>query len=87
MFPILIIIYLVNTCTASGIKDVDKDHLAMFPYCGNVTKEIPQAQGRAINSKDSEKHYRWSVHLIREKSPLLGKSSSFDCSGSIITDR
>ena len=85
----LIIFFRVNICTASGIESIDKDHIAMFPYCGSMSQKPSETQSRAINAEDSKLDYRWAVIVVRKntepKNPLIVHESL--CSGSIITDR
>ena len=85
---ILMIVVLVTTSTGLGIADIDKDHLAMYPYCGSMQQETTQTKSRAINSEDSKEDYRWTAFLLRENiEPKSKKVKTTYCSGSIITDR
>ena len=85
---ILVVFGLINTCSASGITAIDKNHIARFPYCGSMYQGFPETQGRAVNAEDSELDYRWSAMLKRRNTqPTTGDVSLGLCSGSIITDR
>ena len=84
----LIIFFRVNICTASGIESIDKDHIAMFPYCGSMSQKPSETQSRAINAEDSKLDYRWSAIVVQKNTePKTGKLHESLCSGSIITDR
>ena len=89
---ILMIVVLITTNTSMGDidlnKDIDKDHLAMYPYCGSMYQGATQAKSRAINSENSKEDYRWTAFLLRENTePKSKKVKTTYCSGSIITDR
>ena len=85
---ILIIFCVGNICTASDIKYIDKEHIAMFPYCGSMSEKSSETQSRAINAEDSKLDYRWSVIVVQKNiEPKTGKVHESLCSGSIITDR
>ena len=85
---ILIICCFLNVCTDSNIKSIDKDHIAMFPYCGSMSEKSSETQSRAINAEDSKLDYRWSVIVVQKNiEPKTGKLHESLCSGSIITDR
>ena len=51
----LIIFFRGNICTASGIESIDKDHIAMFPYCGSMSQKPSETQSRAINAEESKR--------------------------------
>jgi hypothetical protein len=91
---LLALVFLVTSSTGLGISDIDKDHYAMYPYCGSrrpkdpTTEGATQAKSRSINSEDSKEDYRWTALLLRENTgPKSGKVRNTYCSGSIITDR
>ena len=84
---LLNIIYLFNTCSAIN-DDIDKDHHAMFPYCGSMFQGADRTKARAINAKDSTDEYRWSAFLLRKNTePKSGNIISTGCSGTIISER
>ena len=84
----LIIFFRVNICTASGIESIDKDHIAMFPYCGSMSQKPSETQSRAINAEESKLDYRWSVITLKKNTgPKTRLQYASICSGSIITDR
>ena len=85
----LIIFCLVNICTALDIDSIDKNHIAMFPYCGSMSQTTSETQARAINAEDSKLDYRWSAIIEKKNTePKTGTVvEGTMCSGSIITDR
>ena len=83
----LAFVFLVTSSTG-WVTDIDKDHIAMYPYCGSMYQGATQAKSRSINSEDSKEDYRWTALLQRENTgPKDGKVKTSYCSGSIITDR
>ena len=85
--PFLVIVYLVNTCIASGKDDIDEDHYEMFPYCGSMSEEGSQTKSRAINAEDARENYRWVALLKRENTERSGTIDVKFCVGTIISDR
>ena len=84
---LLCTLYLFKTCSAIN-DDIDKDHHAMFPYCGTISQGTDQKKARAINAKDSTDEYRWSVYLLRDNTePKSGNTRTSECSRTIISDR
>ena len=84
----LFMVFLVNTCIASGKDDIDKDHYDMFPFCGSMSEEEAQTKSRAINAENAAENYRWVALLKRENTePLSGKINVKFCSGTIISER
>jgi hypothetical protein len=85
---ILIIFCLANIFTASEIESIDKDHIALFQYCGSMYQRPTETQARAINAEDSKLDYRWAAIVIQKNTdPKTDNVEETLCSGSIITDR
>ena len=67
--------------------DIDTEHLREYPYCGAMREPSSEAEGRAVNSKESTKDYRWVILITRINVFNGGKDKTSHCTGSIITDR
>ena len=66
---------------------IDKDHLKEYPYCGRMKDTESKVKSRVVNSKDSEKEYRWVALLIRTTEAGKAGQTKRRCTGSVITDR
>ena len=66
---------------------IDKDHLKDYPYCGDMRDPSTAATGRAVNSMDCDKDFRWVALVIRTVAAGTDAVSKELCSGTVITDR
>ena len=90
IFKILLVFFVIidniNITNAHG-PAIDKDHLKEYPYCGRMKDTESKIKSRVVNSKDSEKEYRWVALLIRTTEAGKAGQTKRRCTGSVITDR
>ena len=81
----------VLTASSSNASRVDEEHHKKYPYCGKMPNSAKTSQskttGRVVNSNYAEKDYRWVVLILRTNPNKNGEKETYDCSGSVITDR
>ena len=79
----LVQIHLIDT------SNVDPDHQAMAPECGQTHPRMKRsASTRISNAEQSQYHYPWIISVLRfdERPPPATRKSPSLCGGSIITE-
>ena len=80
---LLVQIHLIDT------SNVDSDHQAMAPECGQIhPRKKRSTSTRISNAEQSQYHYPWVISVLRidERPPPAIRKSPSLCGGSIITE-
>ena len=84
-----IVLFLLVQINLIDTFNVDPDHQAMAPECGQTHPRMKRSTSTRIsNAEQSQYHYPWIISVLRfdESPPLATRKSPSLCGGSIITE-